>query len=153
MVINPNGFLAEIEQMQKKTNVISNTEMIPIKINYTKESNLVTFILTQNIVVTGLRIVKFVIIAHILYKFRRGINPTVFLGKSMTRKIIPDKDIQIRFKDVAGMEQAKLEITEFVDFLKNKSKFKEMGAKIPRGALLTGPPGTGKTMLAKACAG
>lgn len=51
------------------------------------------------------------------------------------------------------MHQAKGEITEFVDFLKNPEKYTEMGAKIPKGALLTGPPGTGKTLLAKACAG
>jgi len=63
------------------------------------------------------------------------------------------KNIQVKFKDVAGMEQAKQEITEFVDFLKKSDKYVEMGAKIPKGALLTGPPGTGKTMLAKACAG
>lgn len=71
--------------------------------------------------------------------------------KSM--KIESTKDIKVRFKDVAGMENAKKEITEFVDFLKNSDKYVEMGAKIPKGALLTGPPGTGKTMLAKACAG
>lgn len=71
--------------------------------------------------------------------------------KSM--KIESTKDIKVKFKDVAGMENAKKEITEFVDFLKNSQKYVKMGAKIPKGALLTGPPGTGKTMLAKACAG
>ena len=63
------------------------------------------------------------------------------------------KNVSTRFKDVAGMEQSKLEIQEFVDILKNPKKYKDVGAKIPRGALLTGPPGTGKTLLAKACAG
>eukprot|EP00826_Nyctotherus_ovalis_P006381 TRINITY_DN1149_c0_g2_i7.p1 TRINITY_DN1149_c0_g2~~TRINITY_DN1149_c0_g2_i7.p1 ORF type:complete len:481 (+),score=124.66 TRINITY_DN1149_c0_g2_i7:191-1444(+) len=57
------------------------------------------------------------------------------------------------FQDVAGMEGPKEEIQEFVEFLQNPEKFRKLGAKIPRGALLTGPPGTGKTLLAKACAG
>lgn len=57
------------------------------------------------------------------------------------------------FSDVAGCEEAKLEIMEFVNFLKNPSRYTELGAKIPKGALLTGPPGTGKTLLAKATAG
>jgi AFG3 family protein len=57
------------------------------------------------------------------------------------------------FKDVAGCDEAKLEIMEFVDFLKRPDKYKDLGAKIPKGALLVGPPGTGKTLLAKATAG
>jgi ATP-dependent Zn protease len=54
---------------------------------------------------------------------------------------------------VAGQDEAKREISEFVDFLKKPEKYKELGARLPKGALLTGPPGTGKTLLAKACAG
>lgn len=57
------------------------------------------------------------------------------------------------FSDVAGCEEAKVEIMEFVNFLKNPSRYTALGAKIPKGALLTGPPGTGKTLLAKATAG
>jgi len=64
-----------------------------------------------------------------------------------------EEKIDVKFKDVAGMEQAKKEIVEFVDFLKNPEKYKVLGAKIPKGALLVGPPGTGKTLLAKAVAG
>jgi AFG3 family protein len=75
------------------------------------------------------------------------------LSPKKNYKIEGIRDIKVKFDDVAGMEQAKREITEFVDFLKNSEKYRQIGAKIPKGALLTGPPGTGKTMLAKATAG
>ena len=73
-------------------------------------------------------------------------------GSQSSFQMINPINIKKRFKDVAGAEEAKIEIQEYVDFLKNTSKYAEMGAKLPRGAILVGPPGTGKTLLAKACA-
>lgn len=70
-----------------------------------------------------------------------------------TAKLINANEITVGFKDVAGCEEAKIEIMEFVNFLKNPQQYIDLGAKIPKGAMLTGPPGTGKTLLAKATAG
>ncbi|EGZ21490.1 hypothetical protein PHYSODRAFT_494111 [Phytophthora sojae] len=81
-----------------------------------------------------------------------GIGNIFKVGKSPAKKITKE-DIKISFKDVAGVDEAKKEIMEFVDFLRNQKRFTELGAKIPKGALLVGPPGTGKTLLAKATAG
>ncbi|HIP26851.1 MAG TPA: ATP-dependent metallopeptidase FtsH/Yme1/Tma family protein [Flavobacteriaceae bacterium] len=75
------------------------------------------------------------------------------IGKSKAKLFDKDKDIQTSFKDVAGLEGAKEEVQEIVDFLKNPDKYTKLGGKIPKGALLVGPPGTGKTLLAKAVAG
>jgi AFG3 family protein len=74
------------------------------------------------------------------------------IGKSNARRIKPE-DVKVNFSDVAGCDEAKREIMEFVDFLKDSERFTKLGAKIPKGALLCGPPGTGKTLLAKAVAG
>ena len=74
------------------------------------------------------------------------------IGRSKA-KLINEKDAVITFKDVAGLEGAKEEVQEVVDFLKNAEKYTKLGGKIPKGVLLVGPPGTGKTLLAKAVAG
>ena len=75
------------------------------------------------------------------------------IGKSRAALFDPENRVKITFNDVAGLDEAKEEIKEIVDYLKNPSKFTKLGAKIPKGALLIGPPGTGKTLLAKAVAG
>ena len=83
---------------------------------------------------------------------RGGMGGMFSMGKS-NAKLIKKEDVTVTFKDVAGCKEAKREIMEFVDFLQDATQFTKLGAKIPKGALLTGPPGTGKTLLAKAVAG
>ncbi|CCH55520.1 ATP-dependent metalloprotease FtsH [Fibrisoma limi BUZ 3] len=75
------------------------------------------------------------------------------IGKSRAALFDAENKVKITFNDVAGLDEAKEEIKEIVDYLKNPTKFTKLGAKIPKGALLIGPPGTGKTLLAKAVAG
>jgi len=75
------------------------------------------------------------------------------VGKSKAQIFDKETSVKVDFHDVAGLEEAKVEIREIVDFLKNPTKYTELGGKIPKGALLVGPPGTGKTLLAKAVAG
>ena len=75
------------------------------------------------------------------------------VGKARAQVFDKENKKPVTFKDVAGLEEAKIEIMEIVDFLKHAEKYRELGAKIPKGALLVGPPGTGKTLLAKAVAG
>jgi AFG3 family protein len=83
-----------------------------------------------------------------------GGGPNIFnIGRARAQLFDKDTKVNISFKDVAGLEEAKLEVMEIVDFLKNPKKYTNLGGKIPKGALLIGPPGTGKTLIAKAVAG
>eukprot|EP00457_Paulinella_chromatophora_P001459 gb/GEZN01001461.1/.p1 GENE.gb/GEZN01001461.1/~~gb/GEZN01001461.1/.p1 ORF type:complete len:767 (+),score=101.04 gb/GEZN01001461.1/:26-2326(+) len=84
---------------------------------------------------------------------RSGKRNIFSIGKANAKLTKPGEVTNTKFDDVAGLDEAKIEIREFVEFLKNPAKFTNLGAKIPKGCLLEGPPGTGKTMLAKATAG
>jgi len=101
-----------------------------------------------------------IIVAIWIFIFRRmsgsvgGGGGQIFnIGKSRAKIFDKGTNVKVDFKDVAGLEEAKLEVREIVDFLKNPKKYTQLGGKIPKGALLIGPPGTGKTLLAKAVAG
>ena len=104
-------------------------------------------------------VLPFVFIIFFLYYMSRGIaggagGGGIFgVGRARAQVFDKDKKDKVTFKDVAGLYGAKQEVQEIVEFLKNPKKYTEIGAKIPKGALLVGPPGTGKTLLAKAVAG
>jgi cell division protease FtsH len=82
-----------------------------------------------------------------------GMGGIFSVGKSRAQIFDKENNVKLNFGDVAGLEEAKTEVMEIVDFLKNPKKYTQLGGKIPKGALLIGPPGTGKTLLAKAVAG
>ena len=128
----------------------------PVYINNVRRSNWMSDILAW-VIPFGLLLVFYIILMRGMGRNMGGGGGagSIFnIGKS--RAQIYDKDsnnVNVTFKDVAGLEEAKVEIMEVVDFLKNPEKYTKLGGKIPKGVLLVGPPGTGKTLLAKSVAG
>jgi len=129
----------------------SNMERLQKALVFTEQrtSNVFTQILAQ--------VIPFVIIIGLLYflfvrQLRSAGRGALSFGKSRAKMLTRDRD-KITFTDVAGCDEAKEEISEVVEFLKDPKKFTRMGGRIPKGILLVGPPGTGKTLLAKAVAG
>jgi len=99
-------------------------------------------------------VVVWIVIMRMMGRGAGGGGSQIFnIGKSKAQLFDKGSSVSINFQDVAGLEEAKVEIKEIVDFLKSPDKYTKLGGKIPKGALLVGPPGTGKTLLAKAVAG
>lgn len=140
------SFERSLEEVQKEFNI---AEQLRIPVIYTSEGS------TAKLLVNFLPTLLF--LGAIYYMGKKasigGMGGPLSFGKSTAKKFNQETDVKIRFKDVAGMQEAKEEVMEFVKFLKNPEKYERLGAKIPRGAILSGPPGTGKTLLAKATAG
>jgi cell division protease FtsH len=144
----------DLQIFQNEITEIKKENSLNTIVEFDKESNLIFDLL--------ITILPFVLIIGLwIYLMRRmsgggagGAGGQIFnIGKSKARLFDEKTDTRTSFKDVAGLEGAKEEIEEIVEFLKNPDKYTSLGGKIPKGALLVGPPGTGKTLLAKAVAG
>lgn len=139
-------FKKDLAEIQKDT---PDSEKIEYKID--TRSDLMTWLANW-----GIFIIMIVVMYFLLSRMTGGVGPggQIFnIGRSRATLFDAENKVKITFSDVAGLDEAKEEIKEIVDYLKSADKFKKLGAKIPKGALLIGPPGTGKTLLAKAVAG
>ncbi|HEV2063528.1 MAG TPA: ATP-dependent zinc metalloprotease FtsH [Thermoanaerobaculia bacterium] len=120
---------------------------VAIEISPTKDSSLVSALIMY-----GPLVLLVAIWFVIMRQMQAGGNKAMSFGKSRAKLLTPTQK-KVTFKDVAGVEEAKVELQEIIEFLKDPARFQKLGGKIPKGVLLLGPPGTGKTLLARAVAG
>lgn len=139
------------QRMQRVYEEHENVERIPVQFEKRKDwaSDILSWLLP-----IGLLIAFWIFIMRRMAGGGGGGGSQIFnIGKSKAQLFDKDTHVNVNFKDVAGLDEAKVEIMEIVDFLKNPEKYTKLGGKIPKGVLLVGPPGTGKTLLARAVAG
>ena len=140
------GFKEDVNEAQKDVEQ-------PIYISYANQHNWGADVLGW-VLPIGLLLLVWFFFMRMMSRGGGGAGGQIFnIGKSKAQVYDKKTSVNVSFKDVAGLEEAKVEIIEIVDFLKNPEKYTRLGGKIPRGVLLVGPPGTGKTLLAKSVAG
>jgi len=144
--------IGSVESFERKLNAIQNEMGVQVweRVPVIYESESVLKIVLRYIPSIALALILLASVSIQPKSIGGGIFPW---GRSHHRDITAENAPKVKFADVAGLDEAKEEVMEFVQFLKNPSKYTALGAKIPKGAMLVGPPGTGKTLLAKAIAG